>query len=250
MKNTIAPTFSELLAKARFDQAIDISIPLDFEGLNPNAYYADAPKEEVIRMGSFVGSVIEGGAVNYTKVSLTPHGNGTHTECYGHISKNPDATIDMANKFLFKAFLVEVETQKQGDDQLITLADLQVALGDNKPEALIVKSLPNGNDKLTKAYSGLNPPYTEAGIGAWLAEIGIIHWVVDLPSVDREEDGGLLANHHGFWRYPDATRVDALITELAFVPEGAKVGWYVLQWSVCRWKTDAAPSRLILYPTF
>jgi len=248
MKNAIAPSLTELLAKVNFDQAIDITIPLDFKGLNPNAYYAEAAREEVIRMGNFVGSVAEGGAVNYAKISITPHGNGTHTECYGHISADPEATIGKANKFLFTAFVVEIEARKQGNDLVILLSDLQNALGNNKPEALIIKTLPNSDDKLTKAYSGTNPIYPEPGIGAWLANMGFEHWVLDLPSVDREEDGGKLANHHGFWQYPHATRKDAIITELAFIPENVKPGWYVLQWSACRWKTDAAPARLVIYP--
>jgi len=250
MNNHFSPTITELISKAKLDHCIDITISLNFAGLNPNAYHASSPAEEVIKMGTFVGSVAKGGAVNYTKISLTPHGNGTHTECYGHISPDAEATIDKASKFLLTAFVVEVETKKQGHDQLITLEDLKLALGNNKPEAIIIKTLPNSENKLTQVYSGKNPTYPEPGIGAWLAGIGVEHWVIDLPSVDREEDGGKLINHRDFWQHPHATRVYALITELAFIPEYTKSGWYVLQWSACRWKTDAAPSRLLIYPTF
>jgi arylformamidase len=35
-----------------------------------------------------------------------------------------------------------------------------------------------------------------------LRSIGVRHLLVDLPSVDREEDGGVLAAHHAFWDFP------------------------------------------------
>ena len=65
----------------------DLSIPL-FSGVqNPNAFHIDNPLFEPIKVGTFIGSVIDGGACNCENLKLNAHGNGTHTECVGHISK-------------------------------------------------------------------------------------------------------------------------------------------------------------------
>lgn len=251
MTNITQPLLEDLLAKTRLNHAIDISIPLCFNGINPNAYYAKAPKQEIIKMGSFVGSVRQGGSVNYTQVMLTPHGNGTHTECYGHISADEHANMLLFNRFFFTAFLIEVPCMPVGGDWVISLEKVKSELQDNKPEALIIRTLPNNESKTTKNWSGTNPPYPEAGIGAWLAEQGILHWVVDVPSVDKEVDGGALVNHKGFWMmdgHESKIRKEATITELAFIPIEVSVGWYVLLLAPCRWNTDATPSRLVIYP--
>ena len=79
-----------------FDPAapLDISLPLAPGPEQVNCFWAEPVSIEVIRVGSFTGSVRAGGSTNYQRVSLTPHGNGTHTECYGHIAPEaPEATL-------------------------------------------------------------------------------------------------------------------------------------------------------------
>ncbi len=67
---------------AQFNSAEGISIGMVLvpNGINANCYYANQPKAHIIRMGDWVGSVAEGGTVNYQTITFTPHGNGTHTE--------------------------------------------------------------------------------------------------------------------------------------------------------------------------
>lgn len=216
---------------------------------NPSCYYAEAPENQVIRAGDFVGSVAEGGTVNYTRLCLTPHGNGTHTECYGHISPSPDATLDRClQEFMFVAELVSLPTTtRENGDNVVLLKDLQKAI-QHQTKAIIIRTLPNNSDKKTNAYSGTNPPYLEESTGQWLAAQGIEHLLLDLPSVDREEDAGRLAVHRGFWQYPAATRTQATITELIFVPDTLPDGLYWLHLQVPRLATDAAPSQPMVYP--
>jgi arylformamidase len=91
-------------------------------------------------------------------------------------------------------------------------------------------------------------------VGRELAALGIDHWVVDLPSVDREEDGGALACHRAFWGLssnattpgPEA-RSHATITELVYVPQGAQDGTWSLSLQVSPLANDAAPSRPVLH---
>ncbi|MEM6543072.1 MAG: hypothetical protein AAF634_18095, partial [Bacteroidota bacterium] len=43
------------------------------------------------------------------------------------------------------------------------------------------------------------------------------------------EDEGLLLAHRAFWQYPYATRTQATISEMVYVPDMIKDGLYLLQ---------------------
>lgn len=228
---------------------LDISIPIQ-EGLdNPNCYYAKSPTFETIRSGSFVGSVALGGSCNYQQITLTPHGNGTHTECYGHISSD-GATINQSLKDFFAlAFLITIQPKEQKDDFIIFWEDIVIHIPEDAPlESLIIRTLPNKSDKKIRNYNETNPPYLDYKIGEELAKMNIKHLLVDLPSVDREVDGGKLSMHKAFWQYPTHTRNNATITELIYVDDIIKDGVYLLNLQIISLETDACPSKPILYP--
>lgn len=234
-------------------KGIDISLPMFFEAdkQNPNCYYAEPPNKQIIRFGdSFVGDVAEGGSCNYLKINLTPHGNGTHTECFGHISSQAATLPNALNEFLFAAALISVApTMLKNGDQVITLKDIltfEKMLNDDC-KALIIRTLPNESDKKIKQYSGTNPPYLAHEIGEFLVQKDIKHLLVDLPSVDRESDEGKLAMHKSFWQFPDAPRADCTITELVYVPNQTADGIYLLNLQAPNLHLDAVPSRPILY---
>jgi len=228
---------------------IDISIAIQEGQENPNCYYAKNPVFETIRSDSFVGSVVLGGSCNYQQVTLTPHGNGTHTECYGHISAD-GATINQSLKQFFAiAWLVTVSPQNQQGDSVIFWEDIVAFLPKNTPlEALIIRTLPNPHNKKTKNYNETNPPYLHHQIGEELVKMGVKHLLVDLPSVDREVDGGKLLMHRAFWQYPEQIRTDATITELVYVDDAVLDGIYLLNLQIISLETDASPSKPILYP--
>ncbi|OUJ76088.1 cyclase family protein [Hymenobacter crusticola] len=234
---------------------IDISLPLAPGDQQVNCFWAEPVQFDVIRVGSFVGSVAEGGSTNYKRVHVTPHGNGTHTECYGHISAEPTATLDHClRRFLFVGQVVSVLPRQQANgDWVVMLTDIQQALSafTNEvtlaPEALILRTLPNDIAKRSRQYSGTNPTYLEPAVAHYLADHQIQHLLLDLPSVDREEDGGALLAHHAFWQYPHATRREATITELIFVPDEVVDGLYLLNLQVTSLVLDASPSKPILY---
>jgi len=226
--------------------AIDISMVLKEDSVN--CYYAQKVTFETYIFGDFVGSVAQGGPVNYQKVTLTPHGNGTHTECYGHISADKNATIyNCLKEYFFFAQLITLPTHREGDDQVVKLNDLEQHLSGVVPEALIIRTHPNDEEKLEKQYSGTNPPYLEFEIGKFLAKHNIKHLLVDLPSVDREEDNGELKCHHAFWQYPEKTRKDCTITELVYVNSNVPDGFYFLNLQVISLWSDASPSKPIIY---
>ena len=91
---------------ANLDVCWDLSVSTGPQGDNPSAFYIDAAKFEPIRVGGFVGSVAEGGSANCEILTLCAHGNGTHTECVGHITMDKVALSDLLKQFWFDAQLV------------------------------------------------------------------------------------------------------------------------------------------------
>ena len=71
--------------------------------------------------------------------------------------------------------------------------------------------------------------------------------MLDVPSVDREDDGGKLLAHHAFWRYPQQVRKDCTITELIFVPDNIADGTYLLNIQIAIFENDASPSKPVIY---
>jgi hypothetical protein len=77
--------------------------------------------------------------------------------------------------------------------------------------------------------------------------LNIKHLLIDLPSVDRESDGGELAFHHAFWGVPDEPNFQRTITELIYVTNSISDGMYILELQVAPFENDASPSRPVLY---
>src|ERR1700752_1789162 len=102
-------TFIEFEGKkltADLARPIDISIPLRSGEKNPNAFGIQYPLFEPFRAGDFIASVALGSSVNCENLFLNPHGNGTHTECVGHILKERFTINKALTSFFFKARLV------------------------------------------------------------------------------------------------------------------------------------------------
>jgi kynurenine formamidase len=143
---------------------------------------------------------------------------------------------------------VSPELSENGD-RIIKAAQLEKVLSElNGIKTLIIRTLPNDNAKLSRQYSNTNPPYFEAEAIQKIVDSGIEHLLVDLPSVDREEDAGALIGHHIFWNYPENPRKNCSITELIYVPEAVEDGLYFLQLGIAAFENDAAPSRPLIYP--
>src|ERR1700741_4763931 len=87
--------------KTDLDQPFDVSIPLRAGDENVNAWYVGPVKIEPVKMGDWIGDVKQGGSVNFRNIFFNPHGNGTHTECVGHISKEDYSINQCLKKFFF-----------------------------------------------------------------------------------------------------------------------------------------------------
>jgi kynurenine formamidase len=259
---------NDRMYRAMADSACDISIPLRFDDMQLQAYAAPAAISQVYTNGSFIGNVNQGGSCNCLTYHLTPHCNGTHTESVAHLTRDMLAVNTLARSGLLLAQLISVapiagKDSQHATDRIISLACLQKPLSRNwlaligeSISALIIRTLPNTTGKLTRNYDvGSSPAYFEPAALAWLAEMGIEHLLVDVPSVDRMDDGGHLLAHRAFWglspgdtNASHATRPQATITELIYVPEQIADDLYLLSLQVAPFMADAAPSRPLLYP--
>jgi len=256
--------------RADLAAACDLAITLDFDGPQPG-FFAESPARSApLRVGGFSGSVASGASCNCAVHTLAPHCHGTHTECVGHVTRSPVTIASLTPVPPCVALVISVPPAPFGSalpDGTAAATDLVIgreALAgaaapwqDESFTAVVVRTLPNPLSKRHRAYSGSPSPapYFLPEAMQWLVERQVTSLVVDLPSLDRADDGGRLAAHRVYWGLPPgsddaalARRGRALVTELAYVPDTVRDGLYLLDLQVPAFAADAAPSRPVLYP--
>jgi arylformamidase len=245
-----------------------LAIPLRPGGPQPTWFGAPPARATPLQLGTFSGSVSRGASCNCSTLSLTPHCDGTHTECVGHLTLESLDVCDTLPHGLLPALLVTLTPQAAGgaepcdppanaDDLLITRAALLQSWPKFSlpvPRALIIRTRPNGADKCIRDYRQQPAPYLTPAAATLLVERGIEHLVLDVPSADRADDGGRLSAHRVFFGLPpgsqvlaEAARAQCTITELAFVPDTISDGSWLLALQVPRIAGDALPSQPLLY---
>lgn len=257
-----------------FTNGVDISIPLKFSGEQPNAFGVEPAASKACEYGSLVGDTRRGGSCNFEQVTLIPHCNGTHTECVGHVTSERISVRTCLQDVIMRAVLVSVEAESVAGDLVITrncisevvstlngaltyVLATDTATADTEPTALIVRTLPNDDGKLSRVYDDKNiPPYFATDAMEYIVECGFKHLLVDLPSIDRLFDEGKLINHRVFWNVDPGsfevkpeTRINSTITELIYVPNQVADGEYLLNLQIAPFESDAAPSRPVLFTT-
>ena len=261
----------------RFDsqKPLDISIPLKFNGAQPNAYGVEKASSKPCEAGAIIGDTRLGGSVNFEQYKFIPHCNGTHTECAGHITHERISVRDCLTDAFVLASLVSVTPEKAADssesyavelsnnDLLITRRAIETAFNNlesqisdfkSSAKALIIRTLPNDESKLTRTYLEEIPPFFTTEAIIWMRDAGINHLLVDMPSIDRIFDEGKLSNHRIFWRMqqgafefaPDSL-IHNTITELIYVPGEIADGRYLLNLQIAPFASDASPSRPLLF---
>jgi kynurenine formamidase len=237
---------------------IDISIPLSNTDKNPIAWYIEKPEIEPVVFGDWIGKVSKGSSTNFNNIFFNPHGHGTHTECLGHITREFYSINQCLKQFFFTADLISIEPENINGDLIITKNQIEKALQKDSTDAetssaLIIRTLPNLESKKHKNYSKTNPPYLSEEAAIYIRKIGIQHLLIDLPSVDREEDEGKLLAHKAFWNVKnvnnlnDDARLNCTITEMIFVEDTIQDGSYILNLQIASFENDASPSKPILY---
>lgn len=249
------------------DDSINLSIPLDFHGPQPNAYGVQPASVEACKAGDLIGDTRRGGSCNFEQYTFIPHCNGTHTECVGHVTNARISVIDCLTDVFMPATLASVapvlpaatdETYAVALDEsdlLITRSILAASGILENSAALIIRTLPNDEDKRTKQYLNEVPAFFSTEAMEYIVELGVRHLLVDLPSIDRLYDQGRLSNHRIFWgieqgsfELSDAARPNNTVTEFIYVPNAVADGDYLLNLQIAPFVADASPSRPVLFP--
>lgn len=229
--------------QADLSQPLDISIPFRPDGVR--AWYADPMSIAPFRMGDFVGSVEKGGPVNFNDIRFNPHAHGTHTECVGHITREFRSVSAQMPPVFCLAHLISIVPKELNGDRVISDDLLRDVLPLVHAPGLIVRTRPHDATKRTRNYTGTNFPYLTREAMQLIVSRGVSHLLVDLPSVDREEDGGALLAHRAFW--DGENRTGCTITEFIHADEGIADGLYLLNLQVAPFENDAAPSRPLIF---
>ena len=252
-------------------EPIDISIPLKFNGPQPNAYGVEPASSAACEYGELVGDTRRGGSCNFEKITLIPHCNGTHTECVGHITNERISIRECLTDVLIPAALISVRPMPASgaseaysvpygpSDLLITRHSIEtaiasLALADHDTAGLIIRTLPNDKSKLIGQYGDYIPPYFTIEAMEFITAAGFSHLLVDVPSIDRIHDQGKLANHRVFWQVDPGsfetnsrTRRYSTITEMIYVPDEVHDGDYILNLQIAPLESDASPSRPLIF---
>src|SRR5687767_6591279 len=158
----------------RFDttKPIDISIPLRFNGPQPNAYGVEPASAKACEYGTLVGDTRRGGSCNFEQYTFIPHCSGTHTECVGHITNERISVRDCLQDTFIPATLITIATvgsnetdesypvASQPGDKLITAEIIRAALHTSVPPASAGGQAPDEKSTREKANS---PPPAHAG---------------------------------------------------------------------------------------
>ena len=246
-----------------FSEKYDISIPLFFNELQPNTYGVDIASSKAYEDTKFIGDTRKGGPCNFETYTLTPHCNGTHTECIGHITNERISILSSLKEEMIPSTLVSVTPKStienytpvlNKEDLVITKEDLEIQLKGVKIELLegiIIRTLPNSEEKKSRDYMKETPAFFSIDAMEYLVSLGVKHLLVDTPSVDRLFDEGHLSAHNIFWETKgkefNPNTQNKTITEMIFVPSSVEDGAYLLSLQIPAFVSDAAPSRPIIY---
>jgi len=249
--------------KIDLNKFYDISIPMDINKKSPS-FYDENPLEinYYKDRNHKIWSTKEGASCNVPVINLNIHCGATHSECRSHITREDLYISKVIDSSFIPCILISVEpTNLIGDDSyhcktdhndcIITKKILQNNLEsfkDSNIEALIIRTLPNIPDKiLSKNYNNENNPFFSNEAIEYLKSLNIKHLVIDLPSIDKIDDGGLLGNHRIFWDLEKEGNNNT-ITEFALIDNSITDDFYLLSINILNINLDASPSRPIIYP--
>jgi kynurenine formamidase len=262
------------------DFSWSLAIPLDFgssgnEPKQPNHFGANPAASHPMQVNGFIGDTGQGGSCNVNELSINPHCNGTHTETIAHICDfgaelslkicdiaplplMPCVVISITAEVVSETSTDDYTPALEKNDQIISLSALEMALDgfdDEQLQCLVVRTLPNDLTKCSQTYdSEHQPPFFSRDATLYLNQRGVEHLVLDIPSLDRLHDDGLLSSHHLFWQVTENSHragpnslIHKTITEMAYIAAEIEDGFYFVNLQIPAFINDAAPSRPVLY---
>ncbi len=103
--------------EVELDRPASLAIETGFAGEGPNAFGAPRASAHPLVVRGFNGSVAAGASCNCSTVTITPHCNGTHTECAGHLTAQPLDAIRVVPLGLVPAVLLTVTPERAGTER-------------------------------------------------------------------------------------------------------------------------------------
>ena len=113
-------------------RGFDLSIPLVSNASRPKCFYAPDFRVEPVVSGDFTGEVSQGSSVNFRNIMINPHGNGTHTECAGHITAENITINQTLKQHHFTARLVSVNAIKTENEDLVITSGALISISRRK----------------------------------------------------------------------------------------------------------------------
>lgn len=264
-------TLSGKTYKINLARPIDVSIPLLFNGEQPNFFGVPAAKSRAYVGNGFVGNTWQGGSCNVGEYSLIAHCNGTHTECVGHIVNQEISIQNILQNAFIPTTLITINPEKlpntsesympenESKDLMITEKKMRDVLQDGNRDfldGLIIRTLPNDISKISRNYNQHPAPFFSIEAMSLIVELGVRHLLVDIPSVDRANDEGKMTSHHLFWEVEAGSKdIDQknpsrkTITEMVYIPDSVRDGEYFVNIQIPPFVSDAAPSRPLIFKT-
>ena len=254
----------------------DAAVRIRPDGASPHAFGLPAAREVPFPIGGGrVLRVEDGASVNCDGLHLHPHGDGCHAESVAHVLPADDARA-LAGRAMLAAtppllcgLLLDVATEPLGAtgeryaglhdaaDRVLARRALERAWQDARAvaldlpvEALLLRVY---RPPLAESFdfSGSAAPYPTAEALDLLVGLGARWLIVDLPSIDREDDGGSTPNHRRWWGLDggDGHALDgppALrgIVELARFPAALPAGPVAVALGLAPIESDAVPAGL------
>ena len=276
MKITISLTDKHYQLNTDFPYSLAIGVDFHHGDNQPNHFGAMPALAKPMQVGGFIGDTEQGGSCNVNELTLNPHCNGTHTETVRHICDASNtlavSTADITCPVLMPCPLISVTPIAAGEcddeytpsfaanDIVINREQLAQQLSryqDQQLQAVVVRTLPNNADKCQANYNTDNqPPFFTRDAVLYLNERGVEHLILDIPSLDRLDDDGLLTCHHLFWQVFEGAHqpspnslLNKTITEMAYIDNAIADGFYFINLQIPAFINDAAPSRPVLYQT-
>lgn len=257
-----------------FAHSLAIAVCFNNAEQQPNHFGATPATAIPMQANGFIGDTEQGGSCNVNELTLNPHCNGTHTETIAHICDTSNALALKVSALeippLMPCALISVtpipamgchDEYSPGfnpDDFVINRQQLEQHLSSYSIEQLqsvAVRTLPNTPSKCQENYSASNQPafFSREAI-LYLNELGVEHLILDIPSLDRLDDDGLLTCHHIFWQVAEGAHqpspnslLNKTITEMAYIDNSIPDGFYFANIQTPAFVNDAAPSRPMLY---
>ena len=233
-----------------------LSIPYNYNGDQPSFYDAEKGSAIPMKQNGFIGLVNDESGCNVMNINQNIHCTGTHTECAGHILPDSISINDVLSHEYYLTELISIssisalETNEtyhvpfSKEDKIITKRMIEGKIPD-KALGLIIRTLPNSLSKMNQRYNATNTIFFTKEAIKYITDCKIRHLVVDMPTIDKYDDGGHLGNHHLF--FENNPPYKKTITEMAYIDNEIIDGSYLMTIEIPPMVLDAAPSRPFIF---